>query len=99
MADNTTKDSNNDRLLHLIKFSDVLDRPHDTINKLTETLGYRHTSLTKRLISKVNRSEEVQISNNIWTDVDERELNAARNICCEFNLDTTSIDIALDKLC
>ena len=99
MADNITKDSNNDRLLHLIKFSDVLDRPRDTINKLTETLGYRHTSLTKRLISKVNRSKEVQISNNIWTDVDERELNAARNICCEFNLDTTSIDIALDKLC
>ena len=96
MTDNITKDSNNDHLLHLIKFADVLDRPHDTINQLTETLGYRQTSLTARLISKVNRRKEVQVSNKVWTDVDERELIAARNMCCKFNLDTTSIDIALD---
>ena len=88
MTDNITKDSNNDHLLHLIKFADVLDRPHDTINQLTETLGYRQTSLTARLISKVNRRKEVQVSNKVWTDVDERELIAARNMCCKFNLDT-----------
>ena len=79
-------------LMHVVNFENILDNPHKTLYNLIDTLGFKPSRITKKLISRINRKTDEYVVKSMSIDVDIEELVAARRMYSKFNMSTDRID-------
>jgi len=95
MADTATKNRPDTQELRIVKLSDVLDRPRETISSLIEFVGVTQTEVTEGLLARIKHREKKVVPERVLDNVAREELIAMRKIYQELDLPNQNIDMVL----
>ena len=78
--------------VRMVQFSDLIDRPEQTIDALTLWLGLDKTELTQRLLAEIKRPPDREPPIDPTNELDMAELAAAHRVYQRLGMPTEKID-------